>query len=78
MSGGPMDDDGETVTTTYTNPWIAEYKRRRAMLMEMRAFEVIALMRDLNLTSYAFGKNAETTGPYPAVPGDWSEPAVQC
>jgi hypothetical protein len=37
----------------------AVYKRRQAMLMEMRAFEVIALMRDLNLTSYAFGKNPE-------------------
>ena len=38
---------------------IAEYKRRQAMLMEMRPFEVIAMMRDLNLTSYAFSKNAE-------------------
>ena len=27
--------------------------------MDMRAFEVIAMMRDLNLTSYAFSKNAE-------------------
>ena len=51
-------DDQETVTS-WTNPWIAEYKRRQAMLMEMRPFEVIAMMRDLNLTSYAFSKNAE-------------------
>lgn len=51
-------EDQETVTS-WTNPWIAEYKRRQAMLMEMRPFEVIAMMRDLNLTSYAFSKNAE-------------------
>jgi hypothetical protein len=51
-------DEQETVTS-WTNPWIAEYKRRQAMLMEMRPFEVIAMMRDLNLTSYAFGKNSE-------------------
>lgn len=65
MQGGNIGrvDDGppeeqETVTS-WTNPWIAEYKRRQAMLMEMRPFEVIAMMRDLNLTSYAFSKNAE-------------------
>ena len=57
MDDEPPDDD-ETVTS-WTNPWIAEYKRRQAMLMEMRPFEVIAMMRDLNLTSYAFSKNAE-------------------
>lgn len=39
--------------------WIAEYKRRQAMLMDMRPFEVIAMTRDLNLASYAFSKNAE-------------------
>ncbi len=51
-------DDEETVTS-WTNTWIAEYKRRQAMLMETRAYEVIAMTRDLNLTSYAFSKNAE-------------------
>jgi hypothetical protein len=51
-------DDQETVMS-WTNPWIAEYKRRQAMLMETRAYEVIAMTRDLNLTSYAFSKNAE-------------------
>lgn len=60
VSEAPAEDVGEeTSETIYTNPWIAEYKRRQAMLMEMRAFEVIAMMRDLNLTSYAFSKNAE-------------------
>jgi len=54
----PADDEQETVTS-WTNPWIAEYKRRQAMLLETRPFEVIAMMRDLNLTSYAFSKNAE-------------------
>ena len=34
-------------------------QRRQAMLMEMRPFEVIAMTRDLILTSYAFSKNAE-------------------
>lgn len=53
------DDGGQESTTSWTNPWIAEYKRRQAMLMEMRPFEVIAMMRDPNLTSYAFGKNGE-------------------
>jgi hypothetical protein len=38
---------------------MAEYKRRQAMLTDMRPFEVIAMMRNLNLTSYAFSKNAE-------------------
>jgi hypothetical protein len=52
-------DDAQETATSWTNPWIAEYKRRQAMLMEMRAYEVIAMMRDLNLTSYAFSKNAE-------------------
>jgi hypothetical protein len=51
-------DEQETVTS-WTNPWIAEYKRRQAMLMEMRPFEVIAMLRDLNLTSYAFSTNAQ-------------------
>jgi hypothetical protein len=27
--------------------------------MEMRPFEVVAMLRDLNLTSYVFSKNAE-------------------
>lgn len=53
-----MEDEQETVHS-WTNPWIAEYKRRQAMLMTMRPFEVITLLRDLNLTSYAFSKNAE-------------------
>lgn len=53
------DDGVQGSTASWTNPWIAEYKRRQAMLMEMRPFEVIAMMRDLNLTSYAFGKNGE-------------------
>ncbi|BBZ12073.1 hypothetical protein [Mycobacterium branderi] len=57
MEDDPTDDQ-ETVTS-WTNPWIAEYNSRQAMLMEMRAFEVIAMTRDLNLTSYAFSKNAE-------------------
>lgn len=54
-----LPDDGQETVTSWTNPWIAEYKRRQAMLMAMRPFEVIAMMRDLNLTSYAFSKNAE-------------------
>lgn len=53
------DDGGQGSTASWTNPWIAEYKRRQAMLMEMRPFEVIAMMRDLNLTAYSFGKNGE-------------------
>jgi hypothetical protein len=55
-------DDQETVSS-WTSPYTAEYKRRQAMLMEMRAYEVIAMLRDLNLTSYAFSKNAEELGP---------------
>lgn len=51
-------DDQETVTS-WTNPWIAEYERRKTMLMEMRPFQIITMMRDLNLTSYAFSRNAE-------------------
>ena len=58
MDDGPPGDEQENVSS-WTNPWIAEYQQRQAMLMEMRAFEVIAMMRDLNLTSYAFSKNAE-------------------
>ena len=57
-SDDASDDDQETEMSS-TNPWIAEYKRRQAMLMETRAFEVIAMMKDLNLTSYAFSRNAE-------------------
>ena len=53
----PVDNDDST--TTWTNPWIAEYKRRQAMLMETRVFQVISMTRDLNMTSYAFGKNGE-------------------
>jgi hypothetical protein len=59
MEAAGGDAEGQESTTSWTNPWIAEYKRRQAMLMEMRPFEVIAMMRDLNLTSYAFSKNAE-------------------
>lgn len=58
MEDDPPGEDDETVTS-WTNPWIAEYKQRQALLMEMRAFEVIAMLRDLNLTSYAFGANAQ-------------------
>lgn len=53
-----MADEQETVHS-WTNPWIAEYKGRQAILMTMRPFEVITLLHDLNLTSYAFSKNAE-------------------
>ena len=60
MEDDPTDD--QQTATSWTNPWIAEYKRRQAMLMEMRPFEVIAMTRDLNLTSYAFSKN--TRGNY--------------
>jgi hypothetical protein len=59
MEAAGDDEDGQKSATSWTNPWIADYKRRQAMLMEMRPFEVIAMMRDLNLTSYAFSKNAE-------------------
>ena len=52
-------DDQHQTTSSWTNPWIAEYKRRQAMLMATRPFEVTAMMRDLNLTSYAFSRNAE-------------------
>lgn len=55
---GAVEAEQETAQS-WTNPWIAEYKRRQAMLMAMRPFEVITLTRDLNLTSYAFSKNAE-------------------
>jgi hypothetical protein len=44
---------------SWTNPHTAEYKRRQQMLMAMRPFGVIAMLRDLNVTSYAFSKNAE-------------------
>ncbi len=54
-----LDGDDQETVTSWTNPWIAEYKRRQAMLMQMRPFEVIAMMGDLNLTSYGFSKNAE-------------------
>ncbi len=54
-----MDDPTDETVTSWTNPYTAEYKRRQAMLMAMRPFEVIALLRNLNLTSYAFSKNAE-------------------
>jgi hypothetical protein len=59
MEAAGDDEEGQESTTSWTNPWIAEYKRRQATLMELRPFEVIAMMRDLNLTSYAFSKNAE-------------------
>lgn len=51
--------DEQEAATSWTNPFTAEYKRRQAMLTDTRAFQVIAMMRDLNLTSYAFSKNAE-------------------
>jgi hypothetical protein len=52
-------DDNQETVTSWTNPCIAEYKRRQVMLMEMRPFEIIAMLRDLNLTSYAFSTNAQ-------------------
>lgn len=55
----PAAGDDQETGTTWTNPWIAEYERRKAMLMQMRPSQVIAMMRDLNLTSYAFSRNAE-------------------
>jgi hypothetical protein len=51
--------DEQEAATSWTNPFTAEYKRCQAMLTDTRAFQVIAMMRDLNLTSYAFSKNAE-------------------
>ena len=59
MEAGDEPPDDQENVTSWTNPWIAEYKRRQAVLMEMRPFEVVAMIRDLNLTSYAFSKNAE-------------------
>jgi hypothetical protein len=52
-------DDNQETVTSWTNRCIAEYKRRQVMLMEMRPFEIIAMLRDLNLTSYAFSTNAQ-------------------
>lgn len=51
-------DEQETVTS-WTNPHTAEYQRRQQMLMAMRPYEVIAMLRELNLTSYAFGTNTQ-------------------
>jgi hypothetical protein len=45
-------DDEQQNATSWTNPYAAEYNRRQAMLMAMRPFEIIAMLRDLNLTSY--------------------------
>jgi hypothetical protein len=56
MDEPPADQD---TVMSWTNPYTAEYKQRQTMVMNMRAFEVIAMLRDLNLTSYAFSKNAE-------------------
>lgn len=50
-------DEQETVHF-WTNPYTAEYKRRQEMLMAMKPYKVIATLRELNLTSYAFSKNA--------------------
>ena len=55
----PAPDEEQETVASYTNPYTAEYKRRQTMLMATRSFEVIALLRNLNLTSYAFSKNAE-------------------
>ena len=52
-------DDGQETISSWTNPHTAEYKQRQAMLVNTRSFEVIAMLRDLNLTSSAFSKNAE-------------------
>jgi hypothetical protein len=43
---------------SWTNPCTAEYKRREQMLIATRAYKVLATLRELNLTSYAFSKNA--------------------
>ena len=51
-------DDQETVTS-WTHPWIAGYKRRQAMLMATNAYKNISMLRELNLTSYAFSRNAQ-------------------
>lgn len=56
--GNEPPDEQDTVHS-WTNPYTAEYKRRQEMLMAMRPFEVIAMLRDLNLTSYAFSTNAQ-------------------
>jgi hypothetical protein len=50
--------DEQETATSWTNPHTAEYKRRQEVLMAMRPYEVIAMLRELNLTSYAFSKNA--------------------
>jgi hypothetical protein len=68
-------EDPETVTS-WTNPFTAEYKRRQAMLTDMRPFEVIAMTRDLNLTSYAFSKNAEELQAHVLRYSEIGEPAV--
>ena len=66
-----MSDSGATIgvwttnrpttktVTSCTNPYTAKYQRRQAMLMAMRPVEVIAMLRDLNLTSHAFSVNAQ-------------------
>lgn len=59
MEEGEEPGEDEESQESWTNPWIAEYEERQAMLMGTRSFEVISMMRDLNLTSYAFSKNAE-------------------
>lgn len=50
--------DEQETATSWTNPYTAEYKRRQELLMAMRPYKVIAMLRELNLTSYAFSKNA--------------------
>ena len=55
MGGGritSVEDEQETVRS-WTNPYTAEYKRRQEMLMAMRPYKVIAMLRELNLTSLA-------------------------
>ena len=68
---GGVSDSGATIgvwttnrpttktVTSCTNPYTAKYQRRQAMLMAMRPVEVIAMLRDLNLTSHAFSVNAQ-------------------
>jgi hypothetical protein len=51
-------DDYKETVTSWTNPHTAEYKRREQMLMNTRGYEVTALLRELNLVSYAFSANA--------------------
>ena len=78
MEAGDEPPDDQENVTSWTNPWIAEYKRRQAMLMEMRPFEVVAMLRDLEPDVLRLQQERRgATGPHMAIPRDWAEPAVQ-